>query len=237
MRQAPPSTTARQRHGACHPKQRTPTTHTTHIAHSHAEYRHTSPARQHDVPHNRDNTALRKHHCTHTAARTPHTARRKTPRNPTHRPQKITPSNKRRLRATLTAELSGCPASTGCCRRVGCFPSSTPCRSHVQPSRHTMAPDAAADPSQSQRITQHQSNQVKASRHTACYHSRTVTGVSDSQTTQPDIPRERQCTSSPTCHRTAPQPLLRIATLSIQRRSYTRNYTARSTMLTSTVVR
>ncbi len=35
---------------------------------------HTSPARPHDVPHSRDNCALRKHHCTHTAARTPQTA-------------------------------------------------------------------------------------------------------------------------------------------------------------------
>ncbi len=75
MRQAPPSTTARQRHGACHPKQRTPTTHATHIAHSHAEYRHTSPACPNDVPHGHNHCALRNHHRMHTAARTPRTAR------------------------------------------------------------------------------------------------------------------------------------------------------------------
>jgi hypothetical protein len=79
MRRAPPSTTARQRHGACHPKQRTPTTHTTHIAHSHAEYRHTSPTSPHDVPHSRNHCALHNYHHMHTAARTPRTARHTAP--------------------------------------------------------------------------------------------------------------------------------------------------------------
>jgi hypothetical protein len=68
--------------------------------------------------------------------------------HPTHHTQKITPSLKRGLRATLTAELSGCPASTGCCRRVGCCSSTGTCRTNDQPSRHIMAHDAAADPSQ-----------------------------------------------------------------------------------------
>ncbi len=84
--------------------------------------------------------------------------------HPTHRPQKITPSHTRGLNTTLTAELSGCPASTGCCRRVGCSVTSSPCRTHEQRSRHTMAPDAVTDPSQppaTHRIAYHQSNQVK----------------------------------------------------------------------------
>jgi hypothetical protein len=82
MRRAPPSTTARQRHGACHRKQHTPSTHTTHIAHSHAEYRHTRPARLHDVPHSRNHSALRSDHRVHTIARTPHTARYTAPTTP-----------------------------------------------------------------------------------------------------------------------------------------------------------
>jgi hypothetical protein len=125
-RQAPSSTAACQRHGACHPKQRTPTSHARHIAHSRAAYKHTSPARPQDVPHSRNHRAVRNHHCTHTAARTPHTARHSST-HPTRRPQKITPSHTRGLRATPTAELSGCPASTGCCRRVGCCTRSTAC--------------------------------------------------------------------------------------------------------------
>jgi hypothetical protein len=46
----------------------------------------------------------------------------------THRPQKITPSHTRGLRATLTQELPGCPASMGCYRRVGCRSATTACR-------------------------------------------------------------------------------------------------------------
>jgi hypothetical protein len=80
--QAPPTTTPRHRHGARNPKQRTPTSHAPHITHSRAAYKHTSPARPHDVTHSRDNSALREHHCTHTAARTPHTPRHTAPRTP-----------------------------------------------------------------------------------------------------------------------------------------------------------
>ena len=84
--------------------------------------------------------AHRRAHATHSSARSSD--------HPTRRPQKIAPSHTRGLRATLTEELSGCPASTGCCRRVCCCTSSTPCRTHEQPSRHTMAPDAAASATQ-----------------------------------------------------------------------------------------
>jgi hypothetical protein len=109
--------------------------------------------------------------------------------HPTHRPQKITPSHTRRLRATLTAETSGCPASTGCYRRVGCCTSTTPCRTHEQPSRHTMAPDAAPDPSEphethrseAHHIASIASSQMKASQHTACYRSHTTPCASDPQ--------------------------------------------------------
>ncbi len=83
------------------------------------------------------------HHRTHATHSTTHSSD-----HPTHRPQKITPSHTRRLHATLTIVESGCPASTGCCRRVGFCTSASTCRTHEQPSRHTMAPDAAADPSQ-----------------------------------------------------------------------------------------
>ncbi len=113
--------------------------------------------------------------------------------HPTHRQQKITPSHKRGLRATLTIVESGCPASTGCCRTVGCCTSTTACRTHDQPSRHTMAPDAAADPSQPpamQRIAAHSINrQMKASHVSACYRSRTTPCASDPKTTQPDSPQ------------------------------------------------
>jgi hypothetical protein len=125
--------------------------------------------------------ALRNHHRMHTAARTPHTARHTAP-TPTRRPQKITPSHTRGFRATLTIELSGCSASTGCCRRVGLPTCSTPCRTHEQPSRHTMAPDAAPDPSQpptTQCGAAHSINQVKSneSQSTHCMLSLTHNSV------------------------------------------------------------
>jgi hypothetical protein len=86
MRQAQPTTMARQRHGACHQKQRTPTSHARLIAHSHTAYKHTSPARPHDV--RTAVTTLRKHHCMHTAA--PHSTHCTTHSSDhtTHRPQK-----------------------------------------------------------------------------------------------------------------------------------------------------
>jgi hypothetical protein len=100
------------------------------------------------------------HRCAHATHSTAHSSD-----HPTRRPQKITPSHTRGLRATLTAELSGCPASTGCCRRVGCCTSTIPCRTHEQPSRHTMAPDAAPDPSQppaTHRSAAHNINRIQS---------------------------------------------------------------------------
>jgi hypothetical protein len=99
-------------------------------------------------------TSLHAHRRTHATHRTAHSSD-----HPTRRPQKITPSRTgtRGLRATLTIVESGCPALTGCCRRVGYCSISIPCRTHDQPSRHSMAPDAAADPASSpQRIAAHQ---------------------------------------------------------------------------------
>jgi hypothetical protein len=84
---------------------------------------------------------------------------------PTHHPQKITPSHTRGLRATLTLVEAGCPASTGCCRRVGCCTSTRSYRTHEQPSRHTMAPDTDADPSQPPAThvsASHSINQIKS---------------------------------------------------------------------------
>jgi hypothetical protein len=164
MRRAPSSTTARQRHDACHPKQRTPTTHATPhrtLTCRIQTHKPRTPARrptQHQPlrtaqlpPH-----AHRRAHATHSTAHSSD--------HPTRRPQKITPSHTRRLRATLTAELSGCRASTGCCRRVGWRASPAACRTHEQRSRHTMAPDAAHDPSQppaTHRSESHSINQIK----------------------------------------------------------------------------
>jgi hypothetical protein len=147
-RQAPSTTTPRQRHGACHPKQPTAnkprTPHPT-LARSIQTHKPRTPARRpaqpqplrtaQSLPH-----AHRHAHATHSTAHSSD--------NPTRRPQKITPSHTRGLRATLTPDMSGCPAMKGCCPRAGCRPSPTPCRAHEQPSRHTMAPDADADPSQ-----------------------------------------------------------------------------------------
>jgi hypothetical protein len=111
---------------------------------SHTRTQHTPaqrPAQPHTLltaqtsPH-----AHRRAHATHSTAHSSD--------HPTRRPQKITPSHTRSLRAILTIVESGCPASTGCCRTVGCCTTATACRAHEQPSRHTTAPDAAADPSE-----------------------------------------------------------------------------------------
>ncbi len=87
-------------------------------------------------------------------------------------------------RAALTKQLSGRPASRGCCRRVGYFPSSTACRAHAQPSRHTMAHnDAAAAPYQPaapHRSQSHSINQL----------SRRVVP----QRRKPATPQTRHCT-------------------------------------------
>jgi hypothetical protein len=132
------------------------------------------------TPHARttSHTAATTAHCAIITARTPPHTCHTQHGNPTRRPQKITPSHTRGLRATLTAELSGCSASTGCCRRAGFPTSSTACRTHEQPSRHTMAPDAAADPSQppaAHRSAAHTINQLKSneSQSAHCMLSRT----------------------------------------------------------------
>ena len=68
-------------------QKRTKTNNAPHTTHSHAAYKHTSPARPQDIPHSRNHCALRNHHRMHTAARTPHTARHTAPTTPhaTHR--------------------------------------------------------------------------------------------------------------------------------------------------------
>jgi hypothetical protein len=142
MRCDKPHPAQRKRHGA--PAQRTPTTHTPHIAHSHTNTQ---------APHARTTSR--------TAATTPHCAiiTARTPQHTCHT------QRTRGLRATLTIVESGCPASTGCCRRVGYRSSTSTCRTHEQPSRHTMAPDADADPSQlptTHRSASHNINQVKS---------------------------------------------------------------------------
>jgi hypothetical protein len=122
-----------------------------------------TPARRpaHPQPLRTAQSSPHAHRCAHATHSTAHS-----PDHPTRRPQKkITPSHTRGLHATLTIVESGCPASTGCCRRVCCRTSSTVCRTHEQPSRHTMAPDAAPDPSQSpatHRSASHVTNQIRS---------------------------------------------------------------------------
>jgi hypothetical protein len=151
--QATPSTTARQRHGACHPKQRTKTTrsHVPHSALTRSTQTHKprTPAGRPTQPRRlrTAQTSLHAHRRTHTAHSTAH-------------------RQLRGLRATLTAELSGCLASTGCRRTVGCPARPTPCTTHDQPSHHAAATDVAADPSQSPKAhlsTSHSINRMKSS--------------------------------------------------------------------------
>jgi hypothetical protein len=116
-----------------------------------------TPARR---PHSTKHCALRKHHRMHTAARTPHTARHTAPTTAHTAHRKSHPVHTRGLHATLTSELSNCPASTGCCRTVGCYSSTTPCRTHEQPSRHPTPPPTPA--SRPQRMQAHRINQLKS---------------------------------------------------------------------------
>jgi hypothetical protein len=273
-RQAPPSTTARQHHGAGHPKHCTPTRRARHIAHSNAAHNsQVPPARR------TSRAATTTAHCANITARTPPHAR-----NTQHGTQLRAPhtpptenhnqSHTRPSLTTLTAELSGCPASTGCCRRVGCCSAATACRTHERPSRHTMAPDAAASQQPTTHHNQFKSNETQAQhrvrvtpkRHKQTAHrylllnsnnnNNTATANSEcmprgthmqnqqhddvwqpkrrvdtqprtsrasTHTTKP-APRRRaatrrRCTSSSTCHETAPQPrlkLLRIATAAVR---------------------
>jgi hypothetical protein len=119
MRQAPPTTEPRQRHGACHPKtahtNKPRTAHRT-LTHSIQTHKPRTPTRRPAQPQplRSAQTSLHTHRRTHATHSTAHSSAL-----PTHRPQKITPSHTRGLRATLTLVQSGCSASTGCCRRVG----------------------------------------------------------------------------------------------------------------------
>jgi hypothetical protein len=123
-------------------------------SHTPTQHASISPSRQRDGPQSQPHGSTQAslctactaectaHHTPHIAHRTPHTAHRtphRTPRQLNDRPR-----HTRRYRATLTEELPGCPASTGCCRRVGRSRTRTSaCRTHEQLSHHTMAPDAA----------------------------------------------------------------------------------------------
>jgi hypothetical protein len=156
LRQAPPTTTARQRHGACHPKQRSTTRHATHIAHSHAEYRHTSPARPHDVPHSRNHCALRNHHRIHTAARTPRTAR------PTenHTQSHTRPPRHTHVRAVRLPSVDGMlPESWLLYKYKYLQDTRTAIASH-HGTRRRRRPQPATH-NAARRIAQHQSGQVK----------------------------------------------------------------------------
>ncbi len=72
------------------------------------------------------------HRRTNTAHKTPHSTVPRTPHTHTL-PTNNTSCHTRRFCATvatLTSELSACPASMGCCRRVGCYSIANPCRAH-----------------------------------------------------------------------------------------------------------
>jgi hypothetical protein len=195
-RQAPPTTTPRQRHGACHPKQQSPTIHARHIAHSHAAYKQTSPACPHYVLHNLNRCALRDHHLMHTAARTPPTARHtaKTTPHAAHRKshpvthaasaphsrQSCQAAQRRRDAAgELVAVQEQLPAGHTNNHRVTPWQPTLP----LTPASNA-AQRSASQRITAQRITAHHIASIttcekKASQHTACYRSRTTPCASD----------------------------------------------------------
>ncbi len=88
------------------------TTHRT-LTRSIQTHKHHTPARRpaHQQPLRTAQTSPHAHRRAHATHGTAHSYD-----HPIRRPQKITPSHTRGLRAILTQELSGCPASMGCCR-------------------------------------------------------------------------------------------------------------------------
>jgi hypothetical protein len=165
------------------------TTHTykprTHIAHSHATYKHTSPARPHDVPHNPNHCALPEHHCTHTAARTPHTARHTAPTTPHTAHRKSHPVT-HAASAPHSRQISQAAQrpwdAAGELVVVQLQPPAGHTNSHrVTPWHPTPPPTPASRPQRiaSHRIASIKSSQMKASQHTACYRSRTTPCASD----------------------------------------------------------
>jgi hypothetical protein len=167
------------------PKQRTPTSHTRHIAHSHAAYKHASPARPHDVPHSTNHCTLPKHHCTHTAARTSHTERHTAPttrhaahKHPVTHAASAPHSRQRRQASQRRRDAAGELVA------VQVQPPAGHTNSHrVTPWHPTPPPTPASRP---QRIAAHhiasiESSRMKASQHTACYRSRTTPCASDPQ--------------------------------------------------------
>jgi hypothetical protein len=130
-RQAPPSATARHPKSANQQDARL-------IAHSSAAYNTQAPRTRKST-----RTAPTTAHCANTTARTPQAH---SSAHPTHRPQKIRPSHTRGLRTTLTIVESGFPASTGCCRRVGCCASPSSCRPHTAHRKSHPVTHAASAP-------------------------------------------------------------------------------------------
>jgi hypothetical protein len=114
------------------------------------QYKH-----EHDVLHSRGNCALGKHLHAHNHTQATHNTA-----HSSHIPTPLTEKYTQSFRATLTSELSGCSVSTGCCRTVGCCASPSTCKTHEQTSRHTMAPDATANPSQPPATHLHASHSI-----------------------------------------------------------------------------
>jgi hypothetical protein len=113
----------------------------THGAHD-TQTQHTNTHATH--AHRTSRTATTTAHCPNITTRTPPHAR-----------------HTRGLRATLTADASVCPASTGCCRRVGGRSSPTACMTHEQPSRHSMAPADPSQPPATHLSVSHSINQIQ----------------------------------------------------------------------------
>jgi hypothetical protein len=98
------------------------------------------------------------------------------------------------FRASLTEQLLDYPASTGWCRRAGYCQNASPCRTHDQPFRHTMAPTGKTTvpshpASRSQHISAHRMtnqvrlNEIKSARYMRLLGTRRASG---SETTQPN---------------------------------------------------
>jgi hypothetical protein len=158
-RLAPPSTTARQHHGPCHPKQRAPTSHARHIYNT----QHTNT----QVPHARatSHTAATTPHCANITARTPphvrhtrHGTQLRPPHTPpteNHTQSHTRPPRHTHRRAVRLPSVDGMlPESWLMCKLKDLQDTPTAIA-------HTIRPKPVAH-NASQRIASHSINQIKS---------------------------------------------------------------------------
>jgi hypothetical protein len=125
-------------------------------------------------PEKSSHCALRKHHCTHTAARTPHTTHHTppSPAHPTPHPQK----KHTQSHAASTPHFSDLPQSCQAAqRRRDAARELVVVQVQVpagHTSRHTMAPDAAAEPSHSPTTHISSSHVINKSYHMQSYRTK-----------------------------------------------------------------